>query len=155
MYCSFSFPCGNDLNLFILQQTDKLQHAQNHAARVVTRRRMRDHVTPLLRQLHWLPVKSRCRYKIATMAYRHFENTLPKYLSDSLVTKTYPKETRQSNVKRLHPPRKPNLKTIGGRSFSHIAPTVWNSLPADLRSPPTLPAFKSNLKTLLFKEHFG
>ena len=136
-------------------QTDKLQRVQNHAARVVTRKRMRDHVTPLLRDLHWLPVRSRCHYKIATLAYRHFEKTLPKYLCDTLVTRNCPREVRSKSMKRLEPPKKPKLKSVGGRSFSLITPMVWNSLPADLKALPSLPIFKARLKTHLFTEYFG
>ena len=50
------------------------------------KKRRRDHVTPLLKELHCLPVKFRCQYKIATLAYRHFEGSLPPYLSLSLCT---------------------------------------------------------------------
>ena len=135
-------------------QIAKLQRVQNHAARVAKRKRMRDRITPILRELHWLPVDSRCRYKIATLAYRHFEGTLPKYLSDSLVTRECPKLVRSSSTKRLHPPKKPKLKLVGGRSFGHIAPLIWNSLPADLKALPSLSAFKSRLKTYLFREYF-
>ena len=45
-----------------------------------------DHGTTLLKELHWVPVKSRCQYKIATLAYRHFEGSLPPYISSSLCT---------------------------------------------------------------------
>ena len=48
--------------------------------------RKRDHRTSLLYELHWLLVKFRCEYKIATFAYRHFDNTLPYYPSASLST---------------------------------------------------------------------
>lgn len=135
-------------------QIDRLQRIQNHAARVVTKKKMRDHATPLLRELHWLPVKSRCRFKIATLAYRHFEGTLPQYLSDYLVTRKCARPVRSSTIKRLEPPKKPKLKTIGGRTFHQIAPTVWNSLPADLKCLPSLSAFRSGLKTFLFTEYF-
>ena len=36
-----------------------------------------NNITPLLNELHWLPVKFRCEYKIATLAYCHFNGTLP------------------------------------------------------------------------------
>ena len=147
--------CNSLLAGLTHSQTDKLQRVQNHAARVVTRKRMRDHVTPLLRDLHWLPVRSRCRYKIATLAYRHFEKTLPKYLGDTLVTRNCPREVRSKSMKRLEPPKKPKLKSVGGRSFSQITPMVWNSLPADLKALPSLPIFKARLKTYLFTEYFG
>ena len=67
-------------------QVARLQRIQNNAARLGLKKRKRDHVTPLLKKLHWLPVKFRCQYKIATLAYRHFGGSLPPYLSSSLCT---------------------------------------------------------------------
>ena len=136
-------------------QIDRLQRSQNHAARVVMKKRMRDHVTPLLRELHWLPVKLRSQFKIATLAYRHFDDSLPEYLKTTLVKRKYTKAIRSATVKRLDPPKKPNLKTIGGRSFSHVAPQVWNSLPANLRALPSLSEFRTQLKTYLFGQYFN
>ena len=49
---------------------------------------------------------------------------------------------------------KTNSKTFGGRSFGYIAPTVWNSLPADLRASLSLPTFEANLKTYLLRQAF-
>ena len=45
-------------------------------------------------------------------------------------------------------------KTYGARSFSYFAPYLWNSLPNELRSSPTLETFKSRLKTYLFRKHY-
>ena len=42
-----------------------LQRVQNNAARLVLGRRGRNHATPLLRSLHWLPVRARIEYKIS------------------------------------------------------------------------------------------
>ena len=61
-----------------------LQRVQNNAARLMLKKRRRDHITPLLKELHWLPVKFHCQYKIATLAYCHFEGSLPPYLCSSL-----------------------------------------------------------------------
>ena len=103
-------------------------------------------------QLHWLPVKYRIQYKLATLAFRHFDGTLPPYLS-SLCT-YQPSRSLRSSTERLLKLRKTNLKTFGERSFGYIAPTVWNSLPADLRASPSLPTFKASLKTHLFRQAF-
>ena len=65
------------------------------------KKRRRDHVTPLLKELHWLPVKFRCRYKIATLAYCHSEGSLPPYLSSSLGTYEPSRSLRSSNEKLL------------------------------------------------------
>ena len=40
---------------------------------------------------------------------------------------------------------------LGKHRFSVGAPLVWNSLPLDLRTANSLPAFKNNLKTFLFR----
>ena len=98
-------------------QVARLQRIQNNAARLVMKKRKRDHV---------------CQYKIATLAYRHFEWSLPPYLSSSLCTYEQSRSLRSSEEKLLKIPKR-NLKSFGERSLSFMAPSVWNSLPADLR----------------------
>ena len=53
-------------------QIARLQRVQNNAARLVVKKRRRDHVRPILKELHWLPVKFPCQYKIVTYTYYHF-----------------------------------------------------------------------------------
>ena len=134
-------------------QIARLQRVQNNTARLVLKKKRRNHATPLLKELHWLPVKFRCQYKIATLAYRHFDGSLPPYLSSSLCTYEPSRSLRSSNEKLLKIPKR-NLKSFGRRSFSFMAPSLWNSLPATLRNVPILPQFKSQLKTFLFAQAF-
>ena len=136
------------------EEIKRLERVQNSAARLVLKKKKTDHVTPLLLELHWLPVKYRCQYKICTLAYRHFQGTLPAYLSDALCTYEPSRSLRSSNEKLLKI-TKYNLKTAGGRSFGSIAPRLWNSLPVDLRESDTLAGFKSHLKTYLFDLAFN
>ena len=112
---------------------------------LVLRKRKLDHVTPLLEKLHRLPLEARIHYKIATLAFRHFENSLPLYLSRTL---------RSSSEKLLKVP-KTNLRSAGNRSFHFQAAKIWNSFPTNVRSSPSLSSFKKNLKTHLFKEDFS
>ncbi len=49
---------------------NKLQVVQNAAARVLTRSRKYDHITPILQSLHWLPIKFRISYKILLLTYK-------------------------------------------------------------------------------------
>ena len=51
---------------------DRLQKVQNSAARLVLRSRKRDHVTPLLHTLHWLPVKARIEYKLSVLCHAYY-----------------------------------------------------------------------------------
>ena len=136
-YCSATFAGVAD------EQITRIQKMQNKAARLILKKSKRDHVTPLLKELHWLRVKYRIRYKLAT-----------PYLSPSLCT-YQPSRCLRSSTERLLKIPKTNLKTFGERSLGYIAPTVWNSLPADLRASPSLSTFKVNLKkTHFFRQTF-
>ena len=146
--------CNSALAGLPNDQLSRLQRVQNNAARLILKKRRRDHVTPLLRQLHWLPVKSRIDYKLAVFAYRYFDNTLPPYLSAVLSTYNPSRELRSSHEKLLVVPNR-NFATVGQRSFSFLAPSVWNNLPCALRDIGSLDIFKSKLKTHLFRKAYG
>ena len=83
----------------------------------------RDHVTSLLKELHWVPVKYRIQYKLVTLAFRHFDGTLPPYLSSSLCT-CQPSRSLRYSTERLRKIPKTNLKNFGERSFGYIAPAL-------------------------------
>ena len=78
--------CNSTISGFPSCSLNRLQKVQNNASRLVLRKRKLDHVTPLLVKLHRLPVEARIHYTIATLAFRHFENSLPLYLSELLHT---------------------------------------------------------------------
>ena len=94
-----------------------------------------------------------CKYKITTLAHCHFNGSLPSYLSASLCTYQTSRTLRSSNKKLLKITTF-SLNSVGHHSFSFIAPTVWNSLPASLQNLPTLSDFKAQLKTFLFQQAF-
>ena len=48
----------------------KLQRVQNTAAKLVTRKKKYEHITPTLVALHWLPFKFRCQYKLLLYAFK-------------------------------------------------------------------------------------
>jgi len=62
-----------------------LQRVQNVAARLVLNLNWRAHISPALQQLHWLPVKHRATFKIATLMHQILQKRCPSYLAD-LVT---------------------------------------------------------------------
>jgi len=61
----------------------RLQSVQNAAARLITEVRRCEHITPALRQLHWLPVSKRVDFKISILVYRSLAGTDPVYLADA------------------------------------------------------------------------
>ena len=125
----------------------KLQRIQNAAARVVKNFHpfSRQSISPVLKELHWLKVNERIKYKLATMMHNCVEGTAP----ESLMAKM---PARCSNNTRQHSARKfvlPKTKTNAGkRTFSYAAATVWNELPATITAATM--NFRSQLKTWLF-----
>ena len=133
---------------------DRIQRAQNCAARIVLKQRKYDHAKPMLRQLHWLPIRARIEYKIAILCYRCLHGLAPAYLSDLLAVYTPTRSLRSAKEGYLVVPRV-RLETFGKRSFASAAPSVWNALPQTLRDCQTLTSFKCSLKTYLFQRHLG
>ena len=132
-------------------QLKKLQYVQNTAARIITRTRKFDHITPVLSDLHWLPVSYRFVFKILLLVFTSLNNLSPSYLADRLSYQSYTRNWRSSSRQRLEQPRT-FTKTYGDRAFSVCAPKLWNSLPLDLRKSSSLTSFKKGLKTYLFRK---
>ena len=74
-------------------KVDRMQKVQNQAARILIRSHGRDHITPVLKQLHWLNVRERIRYKVLILAHKSFYETAPQYLSAVVTRKDYVKNT--------------------------------------------------------------
>ena len=132
----------------------RLQRIQNNAARLVLQKSKRQHVTLLLKQLHWLPIQTRIDYKLATLAFRHFDGSLPQYLSSRLDIHQPSRSLRSNNDKLLRVPRW-KLKSFRYISLSYQGLVVRNSLPTDLKYSSALASFKPKLKTHLFKKSFS
>ena len=142
---------GNGL-LHGLPQTiiNRLQRVQNTAARLISKTKKRDHITPVLRELHWLPVMYRPRYKILTYVYKALnDDTAPAYLR-SLVQKHQPARTLRSASKHLLAVPKTNTVKYGNQCFRKSAAVLWNELPENIKFAKTLISFKKLLKTYLF-----
>ena len=134
-------------------QINRLQHVQNAAARLLTATSRCEHVTPVLRSLHWLPVSARIDFKILLLVFKVLNGLGPLYLSE-LLRPYIPTRNLRSSKKKLLIVPKCNLKRYGCRAFSHRAPTLWNALPDDIRQVELLETFKSKLKTHLFRQFF-
>jgi len=124
---------------------------QNAAARFVTGTRRSEHIQPVQRRLHWLPVCQRVDFKLATLVYQALHGLLPPCLFEDcqLTADTGRRQLRSSNTNVCFLPR--SHSSFGDRSFSVAGPTLWNSLPASLwLFDNGLTSFKRLLKTYLF-----
>uniref|UniRef100_A0A8C6M6H9 Reverse transcriptase domain-containing protein n=1 Tax=Nothobranchius furzeri TaxID=105023 RepID=A0A8C6M6H9_NOTFU len=132
----------------------KLQLVQNSAARIITRTPSFHHITPVLQQLHWLPVKFRSIFKILLHTFKAIHNLSPPYISDLISIHTPSRSLRSSSSIHLAVPSA-RLATMGSRAFSRSAPRLWNSLPPDIRNIDSFTLFQSKLKTHMFKSAYN
>ena len=140
-----------------ISRLPKLQRVMNASARLVYCAPKWCHITPLLRELHWLPVSN--RIEIILLTFKELHGMAPDYLCDLIHVLPPSKYNLRSNHDPgvlLTPPKVRTNKTMGDRSFSCAAPRLWNLLPSTLiRSISCLSIFKSRLKTFLFNEAFN
>ena len=134
--------------------TKSLQLVQNAAARILTRTRKFDHITPVLSSLHWLPIHARADFKVLLLTYKILHGLAPAYLTDLISPYSLPRALRSQGAGLLVVPRV-KKKSAGHRAFSYRSPFLWNGLPADIREANSLATFKTKLKTYLFSLCYG
>ena len=135
-------------------QLNKLQHLQNTAARIITRTSRFDHITPVLKELHWITVTHRIDFKILVQTYKAMYDLSPCYLTELLEIYHPSRNLRSMDSKQLVVP-KSKTATYGNRSFSTVAPKLWNELPTGIRDAKSLDVFKKSVKTHLFRKIYG
>jgi len=134
------------LNVLLLQMTSThfgfkentvimhLQRVKNAAAHLVCDLRPHDHVTPALKQLHWLPIKSRIVYKLFFLMHNIHTGRAPQYLVDC-VSPSASSSSLRLGLRSSHTAKyvKHTMQTkLGERAFSYAGPAAWNALPASL-----------------------
>ena len=135
------------------QQLTKLQRIQNAAARLVTKSKKSDNITPILFKLHWLSIAQRIDYKILITVFKALHGLAPQYLTDLLQISKSGRNLRSNDRVLLCVPKTMQVK-YGDRAFSCAGPKLWNKLPLDIRKIEQVDTFKKELKTYLFKQAF-
>jgi len=136
--------CNNLLCGVTSELLSRLQVVQNKAARLITRTRCREHITPVLFNLHWLPVDARIDFKTMVMVYKALHGEAPGYLR-YLLDIYIPHRTLRSADKELLVVPRTKLRTVGDRAFCVHAPKMWNGLPQHVKSCASLPSFRTAL----------
>ena len=145
--------CNSLLGGITNENISRLQRVQNSLARIVSGSRRIDHITPILRDLHWLPIKSRIEYKIGCLTFRAKVTQQPSYLAALLVPHQPARALRSSELNRLSVPFVSSK--IETRAFSVAGPTVFNSLPETVKNSTSMIEFRKLLKTFLFGQAYG
>ena len=120
---------------------NRLQKVQYNAARHILKAPKTDHITPHLRTLHWLPIDVRIKYKLCSLCFGAITSTGPVYLSGLLKIYTPSEQLRSSADKRILCISSVNTKSYSECSFSYTAPTLWNTLPKDIRFSQSVSSF--------------
>ena len=128
----------------------RLQGFQNAAARSILRTSRSKNISPLLQNLHWLPVNRRTLHKVAALYHTSLSGSGPQYFSD--LTHVYTPARSLCCFSDTCILSTPNvkLKSYGQRFFVYHGPTAWNSLPLALRHEQESDCFKRALKTHMF-----
>ena len=108
---------------------------------------------PILKSLHWLPIKIRIDLKILLLTYECVTNFAPDYLCGLLIKKKNLCPLRSEKFELLKVP-KTRLKTYGDRSFQYAAVVECNKLQLKIRNSSSVSSFKTNHKMNLFKQYF-
>ncbi len=75
--CCNSLLCGLPADLL-----NRLQRVQNACARTIMMCRKYDHITPVLKELHWLPIAQRIQFKVLMLTYKCLHGLAPQYLAE-------------------------------------------------------------------------
>jgi hypothetical protein len=134
----------------------RLQSVLHAAARLIFSLRKFNHITKILRdRLHWLQVQERVDFKLCLLEYKARHGLAPDYIAamcEPVSSVTARRWLRSAEVGDLIVP--PSLTEFGRRALSIAAVQTWNTLPASLRTSPSLNSFKTSLKTYFFKRSY-
>ena len=104
----------------------KLQRIQNNAARLVLKQPKRHHISPLLKDLHWLPIKARIDSKVALLCFKCLNNNAPAYIKDLIFPYTPAPNLNQAHLINCQHPVY-HLKSMA-REHSHFQDLTFGIL---------------------------
>ena len=146
------FYCSSVWSNTSVTNINKLQAIQNFAARIVTGSRKFDHITPILKQLCWMPVKDNLFYRDALLTFKCMNGLAPTNLSSRFIKRGTISGRSTRNANKLDIPR---YKTATGqRSILYRAVTIWNKLPSDIKLSPSTNIFRRKLKNHVLMSRF-
>ena len=138
----------------------KLQYVQNAAARLITISSKINHITPILKDLHWLPINERIKFKILILTFKALHDLSPSYIHE-LISLHRPSRTLRSSTSLRLNPTSCSLKSYGSIPFAVASPQLWNDLPEHIKNYDNLENFKTRLvitkrnrSEFHFKMHF-
>ena len=142
-YCNSVYTC---LPAKIIK---KLQYAHNSAARIITKTGKYNHITPVLKILHWIPINKRAEYKRMVLVFNSLHHKGPSYISDILHWYKPARLLRSQSSSSLVPTNGRSI-VINRRLLQGGCSRAWNNLPEYIRCVKSFSSFKILLKTYYF-----
>ena len=105
-------------------KTARLQRLQNQCARILTISSRSEHITPVLKKIHWLKIQDRIINKILMLTYKSYYNMAPPYLCELKIKRHVDIRLGTDHRPLILPP----ISTFLERSFTYAAPCEWNKL---------------------------
>ena len=137
-----------------IKDITRIQRVQNASARLIGGIRKHDHITPVMKSLHWLPVEQRILFKTLVLTFKSLNGKGPAYLQELLQPYRPTRSLRSEAANLLIVPKTRYVKTQK-RAFGIRAPLEWNKLPDELKHKSSVESFKRALKTHLFRIAYG
>ena len=145
-YCSSVWSNTTQANL------DKLQAVQNFACCILCGAKKFDHITPLQKDLCWLPVRQQLYFRFAVLVFKCMTGCAPEYLTSKLVRRSAVSTWTTRNSQLLNIPL---FRTASGqRTFQYRATSLWNELQPELKLCPSVTDFKRLLRRKLLNDCF-
>ena len=135
----------------------RVQSVLNRTARVIFNLPPRVPTTSSLIELHLLPLKARIEFKICLITFKALKFSQPSYIKELLPLSSHESTLGLQSVDdlyRLHEPRAIGERGFANRSFSYIAPHLYNKLSITVKQIDSLSTFKSHLKAFLFSRAY-
>ena len=129
--------CNSILYNLSNNKIERLQRIQNQAARMLKRILRRNHITPVLRELHWLKIHDIIIFKILLLTHKAVNNTALEYLCDLIrfnvkITTIRTRASFDPCLLCVPPISKRFANSFFDRSFKCAAPTLWNGFDLDI-----------------------
>ena len=129
----------------------RLKKVPNNAVIVVSVSKEYDHITPIPKDLQWLPIKKRIEFKILLLTFKCMQGCALIYLRILfIIVKQANTKTLTSNTQNLLQIPHTNLKRYCDRTLCAYAPCIWKDLHENIKAVDSVHILKTQLKTLLF-----
>ena len=137
------------LDIFTISES-WLQYVQNFAARIICNVKKCEHITPVLRNLGWLPVKTNLYHRDAILTFNCMTGHAPECLTSQFITRGHVSRRKTRNFQQLNIPL---FKTVTGqKTFYYRGVSIRNNMNSRLKLCETTVYFKRTLKHYLVNE---